>query len=95
MKKIMKFGLGLVASAAVAHVAYHSYKTIEENLFHELTDKVRQHFSKRKIDALWIFESPTSGALFEGGIVSDNKSIIFEIDAKTLEVFEKNEEFLV
>lgn len=67
---------------------------MEEEVIHELTDRARQHFSTRKIDAFWIFEEPTTGALFEGGLVSENKAITFEINAKTLEVFEKNEEIL-
>ncbi|WP_189241336.1 hypothetical protein [Lactococcus lactis] len=94
MKKILKFGLGIIAGATVAHVAYHGYKTMEEEVIHELTDRARQHFSTRKIDAFWIFEEPATGALFEGGLVSENKAITFEINAKTLEVFEKNEEIL-
>ncbi|QRZ33238.2 hypothetical protein [Lactococcus cremoris] len=94
MKKILRFGLGIVAGAAVAHAAYHGYKNMEEEMIHELTDRVRQHFSTKKIDAFWIFDEPTSGALFEGGIVSNDKSIAFEINAKTLEVFEKKEELL-
>ena len=68
MKKILKFGLGIIAGATVAHVAYHGYKTMEEEVIHELTDRARQHFSTRKIDAFWIFEEPTTGALFEGGL---------------------------
>lgn len=51
MKKILKFGLGIIAGATVAHVAYHGYKTMEEEVIHELTDRARQHFSTRKIDA--------------------------------------------
>ncbi|RZI49771.1 hypothetical protein [Lactococcus kimchii] len=95
MKKILKFGLGLIASATVAHVAYHTYKNMEENLLRELTDTIRKHFSGRQIDAVWIFEDPKDGALFEGGIVSENLAISFDIDAKTLEIFEKNEEQLI
>ena len=94
MKKILKFGLGIIAGATVAHVAYHGYKTMEEEVIHELTDRARQHFSTRKIDAFWFFLEPTTGALFEGGLVSENKAITFEINAKTLEVFEKNEKIL-
>ncbi|WP_332371231.1 hypothetical protein [Lactococcus cremoris] len=56
MKKILRFGLGIVAGAAVAHAAYHGYKNMEEEMIHELTDRVRQHFSTKKIDAFWIFD---------------------------------------
>lgn len=49
MKKILKFGLGIVAGAAVAHAAYHGYKNMEEEMIHELTDRVRQHFSTKKL----------------------------------------------
>lgn len=37
MKKILKFGLGIVAGAAVAHAAYHGYKNMEEEMIHELS----------------------------------------------------------
>ncbi|MCL2113669.1 hypothetical protein [Lactococcus protaetiae] len=91
MKKILKFGLGIVAGAATAHVVYHGYKSMEENLLRELTDTARQHFSDEKIDAVWIFEDPDHGAYFKGGIVNGNKAISFEINAETLEISsEKN-----
>ncbi len=48
MKKILKFGLGIIAGATVAHVAYHGYKTMEEEVIHELTDRARQHFQQEK-----------------------------------------------
>ncbi len=64
MKKILKFGLGIIAGATVAHVAYHGYKTMEEEVIHELTDRARQHFSTRKIDAFWIFVGANYGCSF-------------------------------
>lgn len=76
MKKILKFGLGIIAGATVAHVAYHGYKTMEEEVIHELTDRARQHFSTRKIDAFWIFEEPTTGALFEDLSVKIRQSLL-------------------
>lgn len=71
-------------------------KLWKKEVIHELTDRARQHFStrKNKPTTFWIFEEPTTGALFEGGLVSENKAITFEINAKTLEVFEKNEVIL-
>ena len=91
MKKILKFGLGVVASAAAAHVVYHGYKTMEENLLRELTDTARQHFSSRQIDAVWLFEEPKQGAYFEGGVVSGDHAVMFQINAQTLELLEIKE----
>ncbi len=77
--------------ATVAHVAYHGYKTMEEEVIHELTDRARQHFSTRKIDAFGFLRSQLRVLFLREGLVSENKAITFEINAKTLEVFEKNE----
>lgn len=94
MKKILKFGLGVIALATAAHVTYHGYKSMEENLLHDLTDAARAFFSSEQVDAVWIFEDPSHGAIFEGGIISGAKAIVFEIDAETLEILEKSEEMI-
>ena len=92
MKKILKFGLGVVAGLAAAHVAYHGYKTLEEGVLRELTDAVRAHFASRQIDAVWLIDEPVHGAFFEGGVVSGDVAIVFEINVETLEILEKSEE---
>lgn len=48
MKKILKFGLGIIAGATVVYITYHGYKTMEEEVIHELTDRAREHFNKKK-----------------------------------------------
>ncbi|MFC4651378.1 hypothetical protein ACFO26_00450 [Lactococcus nasutitermitis] len=99
MNKYLKLGLGLIATAGAAHIVYHGYQEMADNLRRDLTDAVRTHFSDKSIKAVWIFDDPDVEAIFKGGvIVSDEnisdssvKNISFEIDAKTLVVTEFEE----
>lgn len=54
MKKYLKVGLGLLAGVAGAHVLYHSYKHVEENLRAEVIQAVREAFADRDIQTVWI-----------------------------------------
>jgi predicted small secreted protein len=87
MNKLLKFGLGLAAGAAAAHVAYHGYKKIEEDVIGELLLAIREHFSAEQIEAAWICEEP-DGNVFSGGLVLADRLVSVEIDAQTLEITE-------
>lgn len=103
MNKILKWSLGLVAAAGAAHVAYHGYQDLADNLRQDLTDAVRAEFADENhtIEAVWICDDPEHDAVFAGGVLVKEKTfdktvknLAFEIDGQSLKITRKGEETL-
>ena len=99
MNKYLKLGLGVLAVAGAAHVAYHGYKNLEDELAAELIEAIRAHFSYLQIATVWLFDEPDEGSIFKAGVVvsadgNAHRAISLSIDAKTLEITEISEEIV-
>ncbi|GBG96039.1 hypothetical protein [Lactococcus termiticola] len=92
MNKILKLGLGLIAGAAVAHVAYHGYKDLEEALDAEMLSEIRRRFSQGEIQALWLYDEPDETGDFRAGLVLDGQTKYLSINPKSLVITEKGEQ---
>lgn len=93
MKRLIKFGLGVVTGALVASAIYQGYQELSDQLRDDLVEAVREHFSDLPILTLWLFDDPEQGTIFKGGVIigqedSDLQNIAFEINAENLEVLE-------
>ena len=102
MNKILKWSLGLAAAAGAAHVAYHGYQDLADDLRQDLTEAVRAEFAGEAgtIEAVWLFDDPDHDAVFSGGVLLKTafdgsvKNLAFEIDGQSLKIVRKGEEKL-
>lgn len=89
MNKLLKFALGALGGAAVAHVAYYAYQDMADELRAELIGEIRARYAAEAIAVVWIFDDPKHEAVFPAGLVLENgRAIELEIDAETLEIKE-------
>lgn len=88
MSKLLKFGAGLAAGAVVGAVALRMYQKAEDNLRVELVAAVRAAYSDAEIDVVWIFDEPVRPGVFTGGLNIADKTVSFEIEEESMQVYE-------
>ena len=88
--KYLKFGIGLALGAIAGAGLYYAYQNNEDNLRIELVESVREQFSDREIDVVWLYDEAIRPGVFAGGLnFKDGESLTFEIEEASHKIIKK------